>query len=1016
MNKKVLSLCAGLLLGGSAFNFASADQLKQYVGDQLTTVKDAGAVFFVMDLGGQSYAYGLIPQEDGSFKEDVIKVGDATDDDVDFEDIKNYLWNVSEHEINAAGATTKQYVYALTNAGTGQHLCFDANGKPIYGEDNKAFDRDDKSTYIFLDNGGTNYVQYVKDAQFVWGNYSSNPYLRLYPAADKMGVNTTAQTWSFYKNTDMTDIEAGDLNELYNSVGFNLIVGDKNVDNIFAKQRIKAIQVKTPGQFDSSSPMTYGFPAGTYFVTETPSGTYENATDKYAYLMDCQFIVVSPSVNDINDAASRKAGKGFQLTTISGRELNKYVGTDASLMSKDAITSVYNACFTVSRNLSKSIGLSLNKFRYNETTTSKEQKEIGNVVLAITDKVGDDHTEKYLTTSVSATPNHIFTFEETFSVAATEFLKENAKAVYTFKFVSGEEKEVEESEYGKYLYAPAWEQKIYAKGAALIDRNLPESQWMITKVDGYNVTFTNRANNRISFTTKLYKEEDGAYSLAVNADATNNTYEVVNVLDVDKKGDIDVTTTIPLHQTWVELEEATTSKFAGTWNVKDETEVTLLFARDIEPSSNKLYATSTKNGLVVENSLANAVQFELVKSKDSTVIATSYAYKAGEDVKYMNLGDTIAFYTYSFKEVKDGVATGKYFNLTGRGSWSNPVYDLTTTWGTSKFIIKDNVDGSVLLIPDGMYNSPLNVVVEDYENTNLTIKDFKGNNIENAMLSEEVNAKNVKTYLNIEAPEVSLPTTYSYVTIQSDLGNYISMNDERDAILALTDPSTIRVFATDTEKLTPSFYITTGWNEDGSRMFLFNPSDSVDYYVAQGTFNKKYQWSEGVNKVIFKNASLVGAANDTLSTEIKGEKTLVASKADDNQKVQGGLDKFKYQIILAEDEEDLYWIRQNGEYLTSVNGKLTFSKGTTKNAVKVYVTETSAPTANEEISTSSVVVAGVNGAVVVKGAEGKNVIVSTILGKVVANETIASDNAQIAAPAGIVVVSVDGESYKVVVK
>ena len=74
------------------------------------------------------------------------------------------------------------------------------------------------------------------------------------------------------------------------------------------------------------------------------------------------------------------------------------------------------------------------------------------------------------------------------------------------------------------------------------------------------------------------------------------------------------------------------------------------------------------------------------------------------------------------------------------------------------------------------------------------------------------------------------------------------------------------------------------------------------------------------------------------------------------------------------------------------------------------------PTANEEIATSSVVVAGTNGAVVVKGAEGKNVIVSTILGKVVANEVLTSDNATIAASAGVVVVSVDGESFKVVVK
>ena len=80
--------------------------------------------------------------------------------------------------------------------------------------------------------------------------------------------------------------------------------------------------------------------------------------------------------------------------------------------------------------------------------------------------------------------------------------------------------------------------------------------------------------------------------------------------------------------------------------------------------------------------------------------------------------------------------------------------------------------------------------------------------------------------------------------------------------------------------------------------------------------------------------------------------------------------------------------------------------------------ENANPTANEEISAeaASVVVAGTNGAVVVKGAEGKSVIVSTILGKVVANEVLTSDNAQITAPAGVVVVSVDGESFKVVVK
>ena len=103
-------------------------------------------------------------------------------------------------------------------------------------------------------------------------------------------------------------------------------------------------------------------------------------------------------------------------------------------------------------------------------------------------------------------------------------------------------------------------------------------------------------------------------------------------------------------------------------------------------------------------------------------------------------------------------------------------------------------------------------------------------------------------------------------------------------------------------------------------------------------------------------------------------------------------------------------------YLTYINGNLVVTND--KDAAEVFSLKNDdrTPTANENIAAGNIVVAGVNGAIVVKGAEGKNVIVSTILGKVVANEVVSSDNAQIAAPAGIVVVSVDGESFKVVVK
>ena len=507
-----------------------------------------------------------------------------------------------------------------------------------------------------------------------------------------------------------------------------------------------------------------------------------------------------------------------------------------------------------------------------------------------------------------------------------------------------------------------------------------------------------------------------------------------------------------MHASRVELTEVTADKFAGTWNVADETEVTMLFARDNTPTSNKLYVSFdrdddgkvlSKTGIEVTNKLAQALQFELIKSEDSLVITNPYAYKEGDVIKYATVGDTIAYYTYALQAFCDGVAVkdgnnDAYLDLNGSA------YKLTgaaNATSADQFIIKETATGTIALIPvsvkasstaaqkEAAYKGAKAVMVQNWNQTTNNIDDYVKNahGLVQGTMTETVHADYIKTYLNIEAPEVSLDTDKSYIQIKSEVGEtYLAKNDENDAIMAAAAeaPMTIRVFATDTKKAVPSFYIATDWNADGERMFLFNPADSVDYYVAEGEYNKKYQWNDVIDneyatKVIFKQAYLdESLANlDTLVTEIKGEKATIAQEADNNQKVQAGLDKFKFQIILADNEDNLYWIRQGGEYLRSINGKLTLDGDRTM-ALKVEVVDTDAPTANESINAASeaVQVVATDGAVIVKGAEGKNVVVSTILGKVVANEVLNSDNETIAAPAGIVVVSVDGESFKVAVK
>ena len=216
--------------------------------------------------------------------------------------------------------------------------------------------------------------------------------------------------------------------------------------------------------------------------------------------------------------------------------------------------------------------------------------------------------------------------------------------------------------------------------------------------------------------------------------------------------------------------------------------------------------------------------------------------------------------------------------------------------------------------------------------------------------------------------------------------------------------------------------------------YLINLQDSVD--ANTNIYQNKFQWNK-YTRLAFVEAKHVG---DTLFILDEAGKTVNKIRLDNN-KHKNVVFSFRYvnnntEDFLIESETE----NQNGDFvknaeLTAVSiapnngGWVKIQNGvpviahdiTFKEAAlqaEVFNTEVTedAPTANETIAAGNVVVAGTNGAVVVKGAEGKSVIVSTILGKVVANEVLTSDNAQITAPAGVVVVSVDGESFKVVVK
>ena len=107
----------------------------------------------------------------------------------------------------------------------------------------------------------------------------------------------------------------------------------------------------------------------------------------------------------------------------------------------------------------------------------------------------------------------------------------------------------------------------------------------------------------------------------------------------------------------------------------------------------------------------------------------------------------------------------------------------------------------------------------------------------------------------------------------------------------------------------------------------------------------------------------------------------------------------------------------NEGYLKTINGVVVVTDAYDKGEEFNLTGEISTPTANDDVTVSEVSVIATDGGVIIKGAAGKKVTISNVLGQTVASTVISSDDATISAPAGVVVVAVEGEAaVKAIVK
>lgn len=213
--------------------------------------------------------------------------------------------------------------------------------------------------------------------------------------------------------------------------------------------------------------------------------------------------------------------------------------------------------------------------------------------------------------------------------------------------------------------------------------------------------------------------------------------------------------------------------------------------------------------------------------------------------------------------------------------------------------------------------------------------------------------------------------------------------------------------------------------------FLINLIDTAYAYKQDHLHNNPYinmvEADENLAKLSFvegvhikdtlyitrKGGEVVKLAMDSPAFNVAKFAFRYVNNADGSFKIQTQSKKYD-----AADKEEFDELAHNEGYLRWVNGTIvvtnSYANGETFNMEENYDGKA---VANEDIAASSISVVATDGAVIIKGAQGKTVAISNILGQTLVNTAITSDNATISVPAGIVVVAVEGEAaVKAIVK
>lgn len=873
---------------------------------------------------------------------------------------KKSLWKLTKGNTD----NTQDPVWTLTNWATGNVLSLDLT------KSTTTFAEGKQSKWLIADNGnikaisgGKVYALYTEDVEDKDGNVVGE--------ALKIGKDKTFADFVYTQPAVKEALSVSEINGLYGTSSvfdFEKDLNGNPIDGV----AINAVSIKD----ETNGFVNIRLNNGKYLVVDSAKWTNSVNNNSYWKLttdaLPTAFADEDEKSTDLADVALLENGRSADFYAFKIK-LNIAEGYKMT---------IYPKAVPVYKNSNEENGKQT-AFSYGTETTSRalvygkfaDSKE----VLAATSTVAsnDKLQDAVATFGVVEAPDALDT-DYTYYV---QFYNKKKVSTETGNWIA-------DANYNKYVYTACDKSKAYAKASV----EAPAYMWYLDETTGELKNMIVTTESYEGFIT-LINEENGVYAFGTD---TLKLTKGPKVKDAQKMGYKVVTKA-------------------------DEVNGALSF-RLVSLLADDLYMVSKDGVMYVANS-------ELTDAQKLKVVATETPNEDGE-IEYATVGNNVV----------------------------KPVYNITDRLGKKVLVLKN--EKFVLVDKDSEGVAPLAVSFLSMGKNNQYKIVYNNNNAITAnaasgILAETTLCDNqnvIFEFATQEAPAYGAPAIgHVQISTMEDDNKVIANQKDGFAALKAEGQSILKsdVYTQDTltmwldtacvtfDETMPLYYISTKtFNAEAeTRNFLINPAnisaainknnEDPDATEIEDIYDYASVAGENTYRAAFVAASVCGLDSIAIDGDTVGLMQLnpaaiafevAAEISDEAYRIVSKLHAVNDEYD-AEDEESLpYEETAETLYLAQLNNVLFWTADQAKAEIFV-INRASTPTANEGIEAESTVnvIAG-NGTVTVQGAAGQTVTIATVLGKVVANEVVASDNATIAAPAGVVFVTVNGETTKVVVK